>query len=144
MGGGIVGTVDMPGGVAFGPGERAEYTAVTSFAQISAANPNLDGSGTTVSVFEAQLNGSFIRTVTIKATGNTTRGMVRLFIKTTGATRLLLEVEVSAVTKSSNSHAFNKTLPLNYYLRSGDFIYASTENAETFIVTVEALKWLYP
>lgn len=144
MGAGIVGTVDMPGGVSIGAGSSAEYTACTSFAQVSAANSNLDGSGTIVKVFESKLNGSLIKSITIKAAGNTTKGMVRLFIRRVATVRLLMEVEIPAVTKSPVSHAFSVRIPLSYYLQSGDDISASTENAETFVITAEAVKWLYP
>lgn len=123
--------------------ERVQYTANTGTTVISTANTNLDGTGTLGTVLTASLNGTLIKTVFIKATGNTTRGMVRLFITGGGNTRLLAEVQVPAVTKSAIDNSFSAVLNINYDLKSGYILKASTENAESFALTAEGLDWTY-
>jgi hypothetical protein len=128
--------------------ERVQYTAHTSTAVISAANPNLDGTGTTVAVLNGtggSTIGTLIKTITIKAGASTTRGMVRLFIYITGSqTFLFKEVEVPPVTASGLDHSFQITLNVNLHFSHSDTLYASTENNETFYITAEGLDWIYP
>jgi hypothetical protein len=123
--------------------ERAKYTANTGTALISTANTNLDGSGTLGSVITGASNGTLINTVTIKATGNTTRGMVRLFVYDGTNTRLLTEVKVPAVTKSGIDHSFERTLYINYSLKASYVLKASTQNAENFSIVADGLDWAY-
>lgn len=122
--------------------ERAQYTANTGMATISTANSNLNGTGTLGTVLTAGGNGTLVKTVTIKAQGNTTSGMVRLFVVGSD-TRLVAEIEVPAVTKSSTDPSFEAFIPTNFALQTGDVLKASTENAETFNVFAEGLDWAY-
>ena len=128
--------------------ERVQYTAYTLTAVISTANPNLDGTGATVFVINgasAPTVGTLIKTVTIKAGGSTTRGMVRLYIfQVASQTFLFKEIEIPPVTASGIDHSFSITLDVNLHFSSNEQLYASTENAETFYITAEGLKWVYP
>lgn len=59
--------------------DYSQLTANTGLANINTAHPLLDGTGST-KVFTAGGKGAIIKSVTIKATYPTTKGMVRLFI----------------------------------------------------------------
>lgn len=122
---------------------ETQYIANTGIGVISTANTNLDGTGTLVNILTGASNGTLIKTVTIKARVSTTQGMVRLFIYDGFNTKLLLEVEIPAVTKSASEPAFEITIPLNLTLKSGCILKASTEKAETFNVIAEGLNWSY-
>jgi len=122
---------------------ETQYTANTGCVTISTANSNLDGTGTLGTVLTAASNGTLIKSVMIKAQGNTTQGMIRLFATGGGATELISEIMVPAVTKSSVDPSFQIYLPINYALKSGYILKASTQNAETFNVIAEGLDWAY-
>jgi len=121
---------------------ETQYSPIIGMGQISTANSNLDGTGTLVSAFTSA-GDTFIKTINIKAITNTTQGMVRLFLYDGTNTKLLQEVEIPAVTKSASDPAFETTIPINFCLKSGWVIKASTEKAETFNVIVETLQWAY-
>ena len=124
---------------------ETQYTTNTGMQTISTANSNLDGTGTLSSaIVTGASNGTLIKTVTIKAQTNTTQGMVRLYVYDgSSLTRLLLEIQIPAVTKSSTDPAFEITVPLYYALESGWQLKASTEKAETFNVIAEGQNWAY-
>lgn len=123
---------------------ETQYTANTGMETISTANSNLDGTGTLSSaIVTGASNGTLIKTVTIKAQANTTQGMVRLFIYDGSNTKLLTEIEIPAVIKAATDPAFETTLTINYSLKSGWVLKASTEKAETFNVIAEAQDWTY-
>lgn len=122
---------------------ETQYTFNTGMARISIANSNLDGTGTLGTVLTAAANGTFIKTVTVKAQTNTTQGMVRLFIYDGTNTKLISEIEIPAVVKSATDPTFETRIPLNITLKAGYVLKASTENAETFIVIAEAQDWVY-
>lgn len=128
---------------------RAKYTANTGIGLISTANSNLDGStGTYVTVITGASNGTLIKSITIKAVANTTRGMVRLFI----GTALVEEIEIPYVTLTTASppvydgrdSSFSISLEVNYFLKPGVVLKASTQNGESFIVTAQGLDVTYP
>lgn len=125
---------------------ETQYTPNTGLVTISTANPNLDGTtGTyyTVLTADAGKNGTLIKTVTIKATTNTSQGMVRLFIYDTSVSKLIAEIEIPAVTKSATDPAFEISIPLYFSLKPGWSLKASTEKGETFNVIAEAQDWAY-
>lgn len=132
--------------------ESTNYTATTGMVSISTANSNLDGTGTIGTVLTAGVSGSgwkgcLIESVTVKATVNTTAGMVRLFIQDTGSTtKLLAEILVPAVTKSANASSFYRKImfPGGLRIQAGYKLMASTENAENFSVTAIGVDWKYP
>jgi hypothetical protein len=110
----------------------------TWFGQVSAANTNLDGSGTVVTIVTAGSNGSLIELIRVKAIVTTTAGMVRIFLNDGTSTRLYKEISVTAATPSGTVQAFEAeyepTDPL--ILPSGWSLRASTHNAETFNIIV--------
>lgn len=127
--------------------ESNRYTANTGMATISTANSNLDGEGTLGTVLTATANGTTIQNVTVKSQGNTTAGMVRLFLYDGTNTKLLKEIEVEATTKSTTAHSFSKSIDFDgkdFALKSGWSLKASTEKAETFNIIAEGLDWTYP
>lgn len=111
-------------------------TPLYAAALISAANTNRDGTGTVVSVLGPGANGGRIDRVVVKALGNTTAGMVRLFIHDGANTRPLTEIEVVAVTASASKAAFEAVVDLDLVLPTGHTLRASTHNAENFMVSV--------
>ncbi len=123
---------------------ETQYTANTGMQTISTANSNLDGTGTLSSaIITGASNGTLIKTISIKARVNTTQGMVRLFIYDGSNTKLLTEIEIPAIVKAATDPAFETTVAINYSLKSGWSLKASTQNAETFNVIAEAQDWVY-
>jgi hypothetical protein len=122
---------------------ETQYTANTGCVTISTANSNLDGTGTLGTVLTAASNGTLVKSIIIKAQGNTTQGMIRLFVNGGGATELISEINVPAITKSSTDPSFEIYMELNYALKSGYILKAATQNAETFNVIAEGLDWAY-
>ncbi len=124
--------------------EETQYTANTGMQTVSTANPNLDGTGTiSNAIITGASSGTLIKTVTIKAQVSTTQGVVRLFVYDGTNTKLLTEVEIPAVTKAANDPSYETTIPLNYSLKSGWSLKASTEKAESMNVIAEGLDWTY-
>lgn len=114
---------------------------------ISTANTNRDGTGTiSAAIVTGAANGTRVRRIEVQATGNTTAGMVRLYLHDGTTAHLFLEVSVSAITPSAILAAFNYALAegmsaaeavLPMILPNTWSIRASTHNAETFKVFVE-------
>lgn len=108
---------------------------------ISTANTGRDGSGTIATVFTADaVDGSMLDRIEITATGNTTAGVVRLFLHNGSTYFLWKEILVGAITVSTTVAVFNRkidcSMPENAcYLAAGDSLRASTHNAEAFNVT---------
>jgi hypothetical protein len=124
--------------------EETQYTANTGWATISTANTNLNGTGTLGTVLTGASNGTLIKSVMVKAITNTGEGMVRLFVDDgSGNIRLLKEIPVPAITKSSINPAFEVKLEMNFTLKSGCILKASTELSNTFNVIAEGLDWAY-
>jgi len=126
---------------------ETQYTANTGVVAIATANANLDGTGTLGTVLIAAavagMLGCIIKSVTIKAQGNTTQGMVRLFVVGGGVTELIAEIEIPAVTKSTVDPTFEIYMETNYAIKAGYVLKAATQNAETFNVIAEGLDWNY-
>lgn len=127
--------------------ESTKFSANTALAQISTANSELDGTGTIADVLTAASNGTEIASVIIKATGNTTAGMIRLYIYDGTNNRLLMEIPVEATTKSAKVHSFSRRITFNrsgFSLKATWKLRASTEKGETFNIIAEGLDWSYP
>jgi hypothetical protein len=122
---------------------ETQYTANTGMVVISTANSNLDGTGTLGTVLTAASNGTLVKRITVKAQGNVTQGMVRLFVYDGTNTRLLEEILIPAVTQGSTEMSFEQTIECNYRLQATYVLKASTQNAETFNVIAEGLNWAY-
>lgn len=102
---------------------------------ISTANTNRDGStGTYGTVMTAGSSGSRVDRLNITATGTTTAGMVRLFL----GSAMIREIPVIAVTPSSTQPAWSADVIFDngLILQASAVLKASTNNAETFNVTV--------
>ncbi len=130
--------------------ESTNFTANTGSAVISTANSNLDGTGTLGTILSAGSSGSGwkgcrIEGITIKALQTTTTGMVRLYIYDGTNTRLIKEVFIPSVTRSATETSFETQLSLgNFQLQASYVLKASTQNAESFAITVEGNDWKYP
>jgi hypothetical protein len=123
---------------------ETQYTANTGMVTISTANSNLDGTGTLSSaIITGDSNGTFLKTVSIKAQGDTSHGMIRLFVSRDGKAKLLKEVVIPSVIKATTDAAFECIIPMNFELKSGDILKASTQNAESFNIIAEGLDWVY-
>lgn len=123
-----------------------QYKAVIGMATADVANSNLDGTGTLVDVVVSGGNLT-INKVVIKASENTSEGMVRLFIEEPGKTiKLLEEVTIAARVCSGTvptiSHVVN--FPKGFVLEKNWKLRASTEQAEAFNVIAECLEWDFP
>lgn len=106
--------------------------------QVSAANTNRDGTGTVVQITPAAgANGGKVLAVRTKAVGTTTAGMIRLYIAESGTLRLFDEIDVAALTPSATVQTAETDVTYdNWLLESGQSVYASTHNAETFNVHI--------
>ncbi|MGZ3883223.1 MAG: hypothetical protein ACXVP0_07270 [Bacteroidia bacterium] len=128
--------------------ESTQYTANNGTVVISTANPNRDGTGTLGTVITAGSSATYkgyqMSSVTFKALGNTTTGTLRLFLYDGTNTRLLSEIMVPAITQTGTEPSFERTINLSRFLQAGWSIKASTENAESFAVSIEGNDWKYP
>jgi len=133
----------------------AQYSVAPTveISQVSTANANRDGSGTTVAVATGPSTaqgtgvGKRIASIMIVATGTTTAGMIRFFSSIDGGTtkRLIAEIPIPAITASATVAAYQTTVPqlvglvLQGQVSSASCIlYAATEKAETFNIHVFA------
>lgn len=123
--------------------EETQFTANTGMVTISTANTNLDGNGTLGTLITAAASGTLVKTITIKAQTNTTRGMVRLFVYDGTNTRLLQEFNIDPVTKTANNPTFEFQSEINFTLKSGWLLKVSTHRAETFNVIAEGMDFTY-
>lgn len=126
--------------------ERVKFTAKTTNAIINTANTNLDGTGTIVDIVAGAASGTLVKSIIIKAQGTTTQGMVRIFHLDGTTTRLMMEIEVPAITQSAQDQTLIKIIDEVFYLKcsSSYKLRASTEKGETFIITAECLDMDYP
>ena len=123
---------------------ETQYTANTGMVSINTANSNLDGTGTLGTVLTAAANGTKVKSVTIKAKGSTTaQGMVRLFVVGAATAELIAEIKIPIITQSAADKCFEKYLPLDLDLQSGDVLKASTQIGDTFNIFAEGLDWAY-
>lgn len=120
--------------------------AMTTMADISTANPNLDGTGAMATIATGDLNGTRVNSLSIKAVGNTDNGMIRLFIKDDlGNIKLQREFRVPQSKQTKVVPAYGRkiifegglSLPKDYLLL------ASTECADHFELITEGYTWQY-
>ena len=119
------------------------YTANTGAVNISTANSNLNGTGSMGTVLTGALDGTLIKSVTIKAAGSTSEGMVRLFINPGGGPNIFLfkEIPIPASVQTAEQPAVVVTIRCNFTLNSGDLLKASTQVADSFNVIADALDF---
>lgn len=123
--------------------EETQYTAKTGIVTISTANRYLDGSGTLGTLIAGSSPGTLVKSLAIKAMGNTTRGMIRFFVFNGSNSRLFLEVEVPPNTASGDNPTFEAQIPVELTLNSSSYIKVSTDKGETFKIFAEGMDWAY-
>ncbi|MFZ7116402.1 MAG: hypothetical protein ACO1G9_13560 [Bacteroidota bacterium] len=123
---------------------QIQYKGNTGLAKVTIGNSNLDGSGDLQNVLTASLNGTFLKSIIIKAIGKeTTEGMIRFFIRRGDVSFLISEVVVPIVTSSANDITFSAVLNVNYDMEKDDILFASTQNSEPFNIIALGLDWEY-
>lgn len=135
-------------GVTSNINERVRYTANTGSGVVSVANTNRNGTGTLADVLTTGATvgsvGTLVKKITIKARSNATRGMIRLFVFDGTSTRLIEEFDVSAVVQVNIQATFEVSYDVDWSFNGGLTLRASTDKAEPFVITVEALDLTYP
>lgn len=111
-------------------------------ATISTANSNLNGTGAVATVLTGAATGTIINQIVIKATGNTSEGMVRLFIDDGVNVLLYKEIFVPASVQTGVEQAFEEVVAEDIILNSGYILKASTENADPFNVIANGTTWV--
>lgn len=126
--------------------EMANWTGNVATGVVKIANSGLDGGGTLKTLLTAASNGTYIKTVTITTQTTVRQGIIRLFINDgVSTTRLLMEIEIMPWAKSSATlTGYQQIVGLDFNLKSGYKIMASTEFADTYNITIEGLDWAYP
>ncbi len=84
----------------------------------------------------AGANGTRVDSLTMVATGTTTAGIIRIWKYTgSGNAVLISETLVLAVVPSASIAVWSsEQIPLNWNLKTGETLYASTHNSEAFAV----------
>jgi hypothetical protein len=125
--------------------EKVKLTANTGMALLDTANPNLDGAGNIQTVLIGASNGTIIKNVTIQSRDSITRGMIRFYISDNSTfTRIIDEVDVPARQQTGTQDCWSITYETEWYLKSGYYLMASTEQGEKFCVVAEGLDMSYP
>lgn len=137
-----------------------QYPAFVTGGEVafSTINTGRDGTGTLATVYTARAAGSAVGGMgamclwlAIRATGNTTAGMVRVYRHNGTTAFLLAEIDVSVVTPSGTTKAWSflnasalstvvdafGRIPFNVALDPGDSIRVSTQLGEAFIATLD-------
>lgn len=102
-------------------------------ASVSTANTNTNGTGTITDLVVGSTNGTRVDYITMRATADTTQGMLRFWSYTAGAWRLLNEIVVSETVAAPLTAKWSAifTLPA-FYVGTGQKLGVSTNNAESF------------
>ncbi len=125
----------------------ANYTPQNS--QVSAggtANTNLAPNSVDAGVYTlltgAATYGSMVTSITIKATGSVSEGMIRIFSDSMGTTPigLIMEIRVPAQGQSGTYPAWGTTVQCSITVGASNKIYVTSQNAATFIVTASAFE----
>lgn len=124
------------------------YRFQNDYDTVSVANPNLNGTGTIATIMQTDTTyiGAEIQRFFIKAIGTVTPGMVRLYIQNSaGSTTMLFsEIPVCANTPTATAMSFEHVIFCkNFFLQSGYKLAASTENSESFVVSIETIDFTY-
>lgn len=132
--------------------ESTNFTANTGTAVINVANTTLTGGTLNTNIWSAftagssaTFRGARIDSLTIKAQGTSTMGMIRIYIFDTTNYRLFKEIPVLAIVQTGTEKAYQYKLDMGgFSLKAGWEIRVSTEKAETFSIIVEGNDWRYP
>lgn len=121
------------------------YTSTLGIATISTPNSNLDGSGTIENLLTGGSDGTFVKTILIKALTDSSEGMIRLFLKKPGggSFTLIREIYVSPTIKSGRDLSFYCIIPIGIRLAFEDVLGVSTENGDSFNVIAESFDISY-
>jgi hypothetical protein len=122
-----------------------QFTANNGIALVSVANANLNGTGVLANVLTSPAvgnDGTTIYSITIKATGNTSLGMVRFFLKDGVNYFLIREVMIPANTQTGVVPAFSVVLNDRITLKPGYSLWASTQVAQNFNIIANGRDWL--
>lgn len=119
------------------------YTANLGVTSINTANSRLDGGGTLSTLLVGAANGTYVKSLIIKAQTNTSQGMVRFFVQNSGGNNLVQEINVPPVIRSGRDLSFGIIINLNYTLKAGETLKVSTEKNDTFNVFAEAFDLSY-
>lgn len=118
------------------------FVALSGITSVTTANSNLDGSGTMSLILTASQDGTVVQSITIKATASNDQGMIRFFVKPSGGSKYLWrEIPVPANVQSATVVAYQTTVSASFTMQSGDELYASTQNSETWNIIAEAVTW---
>lgn len=131
--------------------KEIQYSAITGMNIVCVGNSNLDGAtGSYTTIITGSQSGVLIKTVRIKAQTDTTHGMIRLFVDDGVDVKIISEIEVPVTKKSTTDPTFESIIPLNYHLKSGGILKASTQNGsgdllapDRFNIFAEGLRWTY-
>lgn len=105
-------------------------------AAISSAETSRTAPASVGTVLTAAAAGTVLERAIIQATGNTTAGMVRLFVHDGANYSLIKEIEVQPITPSATVKAFAVEVDLDgVTLPNGHSLRATTHNAEAFVVS---------
>lgn len=121
---------------------QQQFTANTGLCKVSVANSNRDGSGTVATLINGSDAGTFINSITIKAEGSTSQGMIRFFMDNGGTKTLLMEVVVPATTPTGIVETFGYTFATTYNISASSSILVSTEVAEVFHVFADGMTMI--
>jgi len=108
-------------------------------AQCSTANTAYDGTGTIVVLFTAGDNGSRVDQIGYAATGTTTAGLLKFFVRESSEDtwRYMVGIGVSAITASASVAPWGGgATNLNWVLSGGAQIGIAPSQSETFNVHV--------
>lgn len=108
---------------------------------ISTANSNLDGSGSITTLITCTTNKLVVNEVIIKSLGTTTQGMVRLFLIASDTKYLIREIMVPANVQTGVVESFSSTVDLQMTLEDTYALGVSTEKAESFSITANAIGY---
>ncbi len=103
-------------------------------------SPNNTDSGVYTLVAGAATWGSYINSITIKATGSVSEGMIRIFSDSMGTSPigLIMEIRVPAQGQSGTYPAFEITVPCRITIGATNKIYVTSQIANNFVVTASA------
>jgi hypothetical protein len=106
--------------------------------QLTTANTAVDGTGTIADLVTGGANGSRVDRVYIKAPADTTEGMIRFFVWTGAAWRLIHEEPVTAVDGDALTPFYNATVVLpQVYVGTSQKIGVTTQISETFNILAQ-------
>ncbi len=128
-------------------GQRVEYTANTGTTIMTAGNSNMNGTGTLYNVIASGSSGygTLIKTITLKGTKTTTRGMVRLYLHDGSTTSIIAEIEIPAISQDGIQRTYEISYEVDFMLTDNWSMQASIENgSEDMVVIAQGLNVTFP